>query len=338
MFKCALVAGGGAFGTSLAKVLSANFEKVLVLVRSKDVYDALKGKENKIYLPGVKIPQNITPILDWPKDLKIDCFVNALPMKAIRTFYQENQNRISEILENQATFISLTKGIDCDTLEFADDIFYSLFPNYKSNFTFLSGPSFAREILEEQITLMSLAGSSRTTLIKSLEMLTTNFVKISPTYDVKGVLIGGALKNVLAISSGIIEGLGYNYNTRAALITKGIKEMLRFSVALNARNETFYGLSGMGDLILTTTGGMSRNKRFGVDIANNGKTIQEIIDEKRDVIEGYGTTKAAYLLSKKFALKTPIFDGAYEVLFNQKDPKSVIAELMKMPSSFEILI
>jgi glycerol-3-phosphate dehydrogenase (NAD(P)+) len=148
------------------------------------------------------------------------------------------------------------------------------------------------------------------------------------------VLLGGALKNVLAIAGGIIEGLGFNHNTRAAMITRGIAEMLRFGIVYNARPETFYGLSGMGDLILTTTGELSRNKTFGFDIAK-GKSPEEIIKSQRTVVEGYKTTKAAFLVAQKYDIRATIFTACYDVLYKNMSTQEVIRRLMKNRPTFE---
>jgi len=164
--------------------------------------------------------------------------------------------------------------------------------------------------------------------------LQTDFFKCFPTYDVKGVLLGGALKNVLAIAGGIIEGLGYNHNTRAALITRGIVEMLRFGVVFNARPETFYGFSGMGDLILTTTGEISRNKSFGIEIAK-GHRPAEIIQRSRSVVEGYKTAKAAYGLSQKYDIRAMLFTGVYKVLYEEADAKDLMKGMMTLPAKFQ---
>jgi len=230
--------------------------------------------------------------------------------------------------------VSLSKGIDPDTLELPDDLFYRYFSKYKDQFTFLSGPSFAKEIVDEQITLVSLAGRSKKMLTSVADMLETPYFKIFPSYDVKGVLLGGALKNVLAIAGGIIEGLGFNHNTRAAMITRGIAEMLRFGIVYNARPETFYGLSGMGDLILTTTGELSRNKTFGFDIAK-GRTPEEIIKSQRTVVEGYKTTKAAFLVSQKYDIRATIFTACYDVLYKGMSTQEVIRRLMQNRPTFE---
>lgn len=339
-YKTSLVLGAGAFGTSIASVLANNFERVILKVRSEDVYRQIKDSaENSVYLPGLTLPKNIIPALEWSEvdelDGEIQLVISGLPTAAIDDFFSAHQKRIERYLKKGVPLVSLSKGIDPETLELADDLFFDLFPNHKDLFTFLSGPSFANEIMQEQITLVTLAGRSRRVLKSVAEMLEAPYFKVLMSYDVKGVLLGGALKNILAICGGIIEGLGYNHNTRAAMVTRGIVEMLRFGQVFNARPETFYGLSGMGDLILTTTGELSRNKVFGLEIAK-GRRPEDIIQSQRTVVEGYKTTKAAYLISEKYEVRARIFNGLYSVLYEGEDPKSVIEKMMLVPSKFEL--
>ena len=340
-YKNALVVGAGAFGTSLASILADRFEKVVLKVRSKDVYDAINNdRENSVYLKGIKLKENIQAVLEWNEldkdfDQNIQLLVSGLPTAGIKPFFEENFDRFEKYFERGIPLISLSKGIDSETLELSDDLFFDYFPHYRDLITFLSGPSFAKEIMQEQITLVTIGGRSRKVLSQISHMLDTSYFKALPSYDVKGILLGGALKNVLAIAGGIIEGFGYNHNTRAAMITRGIVEMLRFGKVYNARPETFYGLSGMGDLILTTTGGLSRNKQFGLEIAKGRKPI-EIINSQRTVVEGYKTTKAAHLLSEKYEIRARIFNGLYEVLYNEVPANEVITMLMNTPAKFEI--
>ena len=336
----ALVIGAGAFGTSIASVVANNFEEVIIKVRSKDVYESLKSGKNEIYLPGHTIASNVTPALTWDEvdDLCGGCpdlIISGLPSSAISHFFTVEKERFEFYFSKETPLVSLSKGIDIDTLELPDDLFFDLFPNYRDNFCFLSGPSFAKEIMLEQITLTTLAGRSRKVLLKVIDQMETSYFKCLGSYDIKGVLLGGALKNVIAIAGGIIEGLGFNHNTRAALISRAISEMLRFGQVFNARPETFYGLSGMGDLILTTTGGLSRNKSFGLEIAK-GRSAKEIIESQRTVVEGYKTTKAAFFLAKRYQIKTRIFAGVYAVIYKGVAPEDVIHELMRVPSRFEI--
>lgn len=334
----ALVIGAGAFGTSMAQVISANFKTIIAKVRSKDVYESISKGENSIYLPGQKIADNIVPALTWDEAFtdgkNFDLIVFGLPTSAIIPFCHENKDILSELLDRKIPIISLCKGIDSEKLLFPDDLFFQFFPNHQDQFCFLSGPSFAKEIIDEQITIVSMAGNNKKLLLDTCKMIQTDYFKAFPTTDIKGVLLGGALKNIIAIAGGIVEGLGYNHNTRAALITRGIIEMLRFGEIFGARPETFYSFSGMGDLILTTTGDLSRNKSFGQKIAN-GKSATEIIESQRSVVEGYKTTKAAYLLAEKHNIQTRIFDGMYRILYQDVLPQDIISELMKLPSRFD---
>ncbi len=339
-YDYALVVGAGAFGTSIASVLANNFKKVILKVRSEDVYESLLKGTNSVYLPGIELADNIVPALTWDEvdqktQGKVEIIVSGLPTAGISSFFKENYDRFSKYFADGVPLVSLSKGIDPVTLEMADDLFFDLWNEHKEIFAFLSGPSFAKEILEEQVTLVTLAGRSKHVLESISEMLDTTYFKVLPSYDVKGVLLGGALKNILAIAGGIIEGLGYNHNTRAAMITRGIAEMLRFGKVFNARPETFYGLSGMGDLILTTTGELSRNKTFGIEIAK-GRSALEIINSQRTVVEGYKTAKAVHLICEKYGIRANIFEGVYKVLYEEAIPGDVLKKLMNQPSKFEL--
>ncbi|MFX3675455.1 MAG: NAD(P)H-dependent glycerol-3-phosphate dehydrogenase [bacterium] len=341
MKTAGIVIGGGAFGTALASILAKSVDQVVIKVRSDDVYEAINSGENGVYLPGLTLPENISAAKDWDElDKKLEghdkkLIISGLPAAAIGDYFKENKDYFVKMFKQGIPLVSLSKGIDPVTLELSDDLFYDLFNDYKDQIMFLSGPSFAKEIIQEQITLVTLAGRHKGHLEDVSNLLECSYFKALPSYDVKGVLLGGALKNVLAIAGGIVEGLGFNHNTRAAMITRGIAEMLRFGKVFNARPETFYGLSGMGDLILTTTGELSRNKTFGIEIAK-GRKAKEIIASQRSVVEGYKTTMAVHLLSQKYDVRARIFGGVYQVLYENMEPRMVIEGLMQSPSRFEI--
>ena len=338
--KIALVIGAGAFGTAMAQVLATNFDKVILKVRSEDVYQAIRLGENSVYLPGLKIASNVEAALSWDEvDVypasDIELIVSALPTNGIAEYFIANHDRFLRYLEKEIPILSLSKGIDPETLELSDDLFYENYPHFKDLFCFLSGPSFAHEIMQGQITLVTVAGRSKKVLENVINMTNTPYFKALASYDVKGVLLGGALKNILAIAGGVIEGLGYNHNTRAALITRGIAEMLRFGAVYNARPETFYGLSGMGDLILTTTGDLSRNKTFGLELAK-GRKASEIISSQRNVVEGYKTAKAVHFISERYDIRAQIFNGVYDVLYENHPPREVITKIMGSQTKFEL--
>ena len=284
-----------------------------------------------------QLPTNVKIVYQWDEidrfEEKIKLVVSGLPSTAIEEYFTKHNKRFSKYLKKGIPLVSLSKGIDPETLELPDDLFFSLFNEHKDLIAFLSGPSFASEIMEEQITLVSLAGSCRENLKRISDMFKTSYFKSFPSLDIKGVLLGGAIKNVIAIAGGIIEGLGYNHNTRAALITLGIGEMLHFGKIFGASAETFYGLSGMGDLILSTTGGVSRNKQFGLEIAK-GRLPQDILNEDGILVEGHKTCAALYDLAKKHNIQAVITNGLYEVLFHNKDPKKIIKKLMRYPAVF----
>jgi glycerol-3-phosphate dehydrogenase (NAD(P)+) len=339
-FKVALVIGAGAFGTAIAQVLASNFDKVILKVRSEDVYLAIKKGENSVYLPGLKVASNVDAALTWDEvdaynANDIELIVSALPTSGIAEYFKDNHDRFLAYFSKGIPLLSLSKGIDPETLELSDDLFYDSYPKYKELFCFLSGPSFAHEIMQGQITLVTVAGRSKKILENVITMTNTPYFKALASYDVKGVLLGGALKNILAIAGGVIEGLGYNHNTRAAMITRGIAEMLRFGAVYNARPETFYGLSGMGDLILTTTGELSRNKNFGLELARGRKAL-DIIQSQRNVVEGYKTAKAVHFISKRYDIRAQIFNGVYEVLYEDHAPQEVITKIMGSATKFEV--
>ena len=341
MFKTAVVIGGGAFGTSMASILANNFSRVILLVRSHDVYQGVKEKGiNTVYLPQFTLSKKIIAANTWDEvdsliQEKIELIVSGLPTQSMREYFGQHQQRIERYLSNGIPMVSLSKGIDADTLELPDDILAHHFPHQFDKILHLSGPSYAEEILTEQISMVSLAGRDKRLLEICGKMIDTEYFKVMYSYDVKGVLLGGALKNLLGIAGGIVEGLGFNHNTRAAMITRGINEMLRFGVVYNARPETFYGLSGMGDLILTVTGNLSRNKTFGIEISK-GRRPEDIINSQRTVVEGYKTTLAAFKIAEKYDIRARMTRGLYSVLYENANPLLVIKNLMKVPSKFEV--
>ncbi|MDH4468200.1 MAG: NAD(P)-dependent glycerol-3-phosphate dehydrogenase [Bacteriovoracaceae bacterium] len=338
-FKHAIIFGAGAFGTSIGSVLAHQFQKVTLIVREKELFRSVnENHQNPLYLPNVILPKECVAVMDW-SDIKgqdaeeVELMVCGLPMRAIPSYLKKHKSDIASFLKRDVPLVNLAKGMDPDTLELPDDLFYNHFSEYKKQIAFLSGPSFAREIVDQQITCVSVAAPDREVLIQLIKMFNNSYFKMFPTYDAKGLLLGGALKNVLAIAAGIVEGLGLNHNTRAALITRGIEEMLRFGEVVNARPETFYGLSGMGDLILTTTGDLSRNRLFGLELAK-GKSPAELMSNDRATVEGYKTTAAAYKLAQKYQIRTRIFSGLYQILFQDVSVKKVMHEVMAAPVRF----
>ena len=340
--RTAVVVGGGSFGTAMAAVIANNFKKVIVLVRSPSLYEDLKRGVNQRYLPGTTLPPKIVPALSWGEvrekvEGRVELLTMGIPTAALSEYSEKHTEEIVELLEGNIPLVCLAKGIHTETLELPDDLLLKHFRNFQDQICFLSGPSFANEILDGKITAVTVAGRSRKVLESVGEMFSTDFFKVFKSYDVKGVLLGGALKNVVAIAGGIVEGLGLSYNTRSALITLAIREMLRFGVIYSARPETFYGLSGVGDLILTTTGGLSRNKQFGLEIAK-GRKPEEIISSSTRVVEGYKTAKSIHYISGLHGIYCPIFEAVYDVLYRGIAPTEVLEGLLDSEPGFEVRV
>ena len=329
--KTSLVVGAGAFGTSLASVLTDNFAKVIIQTRSRDLYQNLKQRENSKYLPGISLPDQLVPMLSWEDRQHgilddVELLVMAIPVAALAEYIEQNLKELRHLLQKGIPMVCLSKGIDSETLYLPDEIFSHHLGEFQRQFCFLSGPGFAREILQRQATMVAVAGSDSSVLDRVTSMFTTDFFKVVKSCDIKGVLLGGALKNTIAIVSGIVEGMGYSSNTRAALMTIAIKDMLRVGSFYQVHPETFYGLSGIGDLLLTITGGMSRNKKFGLELAK-GKKPGEIISSLNVTVEGYRTTKSVYLLCEKHGIECPIFKTIYRVLYEELSVEEIFPQI-----------
>jgi glycerol-3-phosphate dehydrogenase (NAD(P)+) len=208
-------------------------------------------------------------------------------------------------------------------------------PTSPSNIAALSGPSFAKEVCQRQPTAVSLAAKNHDLAVRLQPFFTTPYFKAFTTTDILGVQLGGALKNVIALAAGGADGLGFGYNTRAALISRGLAEIIRLGQALGADPKTFSGLSGLGDLILTSTGALSRNRTVGFQIGR-GMKLPEILKDMKMVAEGLQTTRAAYHLAQKHGVRMPIVQQVYSVLFEGKDPHRAVTDLMESAAGDEI--
>ncbi|MGA2193563.1 MAG: NAD(P)H-dependent glycerol-3-phosphate dehydrogenase, partial [Nitrospirota bacterium] len=227
-----------------------------------------------------------------------------------------------------AFFVSATKGIENDTLMTMGEVMEDVLPKkFHGRLAFISGPSFAKEVIKKMPTAVSVASHDPAAAKRIQEAFNTEYFRVYTNPDIMGVELGGALKNVIAIAAGCSDGLGFGHNTRAALITRGLAEIARLGMAMGANPLTFSGLSGMGDLVLTCTGELSRNRTVGYKLGQ-GIKLKEILDEMKMVAEGVKTTKAAYGLSKKHGVTMPITEQVYSLLYEGKGPKQVVRELM----------
>ena len=317
------IIGDGGWGTTLSILLSKKGFDVTLWGAFPDYVETLKcNRENIKFLPGVKIPENvkITSLLD--EALKASQLVIlAAPSQFMRGVLAMLKMRQ---LSGKA-FVSVAKGIENGTLKRMSEVVYETLGTRE--LAVLSGPTIALEVANG-VPSTAVAASADSGLVKEMqEVFMTDRFRIYTSSDVIGVEMGGSLKNIIAIAAGISDGLGFGTNAKAALLTRGIVEIVRLGVAMGARAETFYGLSGLGDLTTTCISQYSRNRWLGQEIAK-GKKLTDILHETDMVIEGVATSKSAYDLSKKYSVEMPITSEIYKVLYENKDPKKAVHELM----------
>lgn len=322
----ATVLGSGTFGTALASVLADKNAEVWIWSRNADLARDIHEKhENSKYFPGIKLPDNIKSSPDMEACLKdTDIVVFGIPSQSLTQVIKEH----TQILPEGVPFVSAAKGIDRDSLRLVSEIFEEELPGkFHKYLSYLSGPSFAKEILKQMPTVVSIAGRNEEVAKKVQQMFAHTWFRTYWTPDVTGVEVGGALKNVIAIAAGVSDGLGLGHNTRAALITRGLAEITKLGVKKGADPLTFLGLAGLGDLVLTCTGDLSRNRTVGFKLGQ-GKTLKEILAEMNQVAEGVVTTESTYMLAKKLGLEMAITEQVYLLLYQDKDPRQVVRDLM----------
>ena len=326
------VMGAGSFGTSLAKLLAENGHPVTLWSHSADTLDAIaKTGENSIYLPGIALPKmNLTQ--DAQNALQnAELVVTAVPAQATRSVWEKHR----EHLPKNALVVSASKGIEIGTNALVSDILLEVLgAEYRNKLFFLSGPSFAKEIALRIPTAITIAGWDAARIPDIQKSFHNEYFRVYGTADVNGVELGGALKNVMAIATGISDGLGLGNNSRAAIITRGLAEIARMGKRMGADPMTFMGLAGIGDLVLTCTGDLSRNRSVGIRLGK-GEKLKEIVDSMRMVAEGVPTTRSAYELAQRLGIELPIMEGVYSILYEDKPAKTAIIELMSRRLKFE---
>jgi glycerol-3-phosphate dehydrogenase (NAD(P)+) len=317
------VLGAGSWGTTLANLLAAKGETVRIWAYEPEVVEAINQRhENPAFLAGVPLDPGIRAFGD-PREAVSGApvIVSAPPSHAVRSVVSGLRSEVRP----GTLVVSATKGIETDTLAFMSAVFEECLP--EARFAALSGPSFALEVCQGQPTLVVAAAKEEGTARDVQRIFATSRFRVYSHDDVLGVELAGALKNVIAIAAGILEGLGMGHNPRAALITRGLAEITRLGVALGASPLTFAGLAGMGDLILTTTGDLSRNRALGVALAQ-GQSLADYRAAHRSVAEGANTSKAGVALGARAGVELPITQKVCEVLFSGKPARDGIAELM----------
>jgi len=294
--------------------------------------DLQRTRVNQTYLPAYRLPDAVTVTSDLAAAVKAKQFVvGVTPSHGVRELFSQ----IANIMDPDAIVINASKGLEDGTLKTIDAVYRDILPDrIARRATYLSGPTFASEIAAGLPAAIVLAGHDPETCAAAQSALTTLHFRIYTTDDVLGVLIGGALKNVIAIAAGLSDGLGYGSNTQVALITRGLAEMTRIGVALGAHALTFSGLSGVGDLVLTCSGDASRNRRVGLALGQ-GKKMPEILAEMRQVAEGVKTTKVAKELTAKIGVEAPIIDMMYAIIHEGVPAAEAILRLQARPARSE---
>jgi glycerol-3-phosphate dehydrogenase (NAD(P)+) len=317
------VIGAGSWGTTLACLLSDKGYDVTLWAFEKDLVDEInQTRINSIYLPDVTIPDNLKVTNNIEEALKKARYVvNAVPAQYTRLVFKE----AAACLNNEAVIVSVSKGIERGTLLTVSSILKEM---TRHPVTVLSGPSFAKEVIKKLPTAVTLATGDINTGIVLQEIFNTQYFRVYTHDDIIGAEMGGALKNVMAIAAGIAESLGLGNNARASLITRGLIEMTRLAVAIGARERTFSGLSGIGDLVLTCTSPLSRNYTVGMKLGQ-GLKLKEILGLTKSVAEGVATAESAYALSQKYSIEMPIIEQVYKILYEDKDPSLAVKDLME---------
>jgi len=321
------VIGAGSWGTTLAKLLTEKGIDVTLWVYEKDLCDEMiKCRINTLYLPDVFLPENlqITNQLEEAVQGK-DIIVSVTPSHVVRNVIGSAVNYIGK----NSIIVTASKGIENDTFLTMSQVLSQIIPpNLNVKIVALSGPSFAKDVARCLPTAVTVASRDEEAGRIVQQTFSTPYFRTYTHHDVTGVELGGALKNVIAIAAGVSDGLGLGSSTRAALITRGLAEITRLGIQLGADATTFMGLSGMGDLVLTCTGDLSRNRTVGIRLGK-GEKLQNILSSMRMVAEGVKTAKAAYHLSKKLNVEMPITEETYKILYEDKDPREAVISLMK---------
>jgi glycerol-3-phosphate dehydrogenase (NAD(P)+) len=328
------VLGAGAWGTALAKVLAEKGDEVVLWSRRSELCEAVNATgENARYLPGVKLPPNLACTHDLGGALTgAQMVVFVVPSHATR----EVARAAAPYMQARASIpvVSATKGIENESLMFMDEVLAFELPQLREQLAFLSGPSFAKELAHHLPTAVVIAAHDADVCAHVMQRFHTPYLRTYASDDVAGVECGGALKNVIAIAAGAVDGMGFGHNTRAALITRGLAEVAKVAMARGGSALTLAGLAGMGDLVLTCTGELSRNRTVGYEMGK-GRRLGEALAGLGHVAEGVKTAKSAYDLARKLDVEMPITGEVYAVLYEDKPVERAVRDLMARELGYE---
>jgi glycerol-3-phosphate dehydrogenase (NAD(P)+) len=322
--KKAAVIGAGGWGTAFSLLLSQQKIETRLWVREREVFEELRSsRTNSTFLPGVILPPDIFFTQDMAEALdRAEAIFVAVPSRYCRQIYLEMAPYVTPI----QIVVSLTKGIEEKTLLRMTEIMSQVFA-CRPHLAVLSGPSFAREVAAGLPTAVVVAAEKIEMAEKIQQSLASLNFRVYTSQDVKGVEIAGAVKNVIALACGLSDGLNFGHNARASLITRGLVEMTKLGLKLGARQETFYGLAGIGDLVLTATGKLSRNYQVGYQIGQ-GKKLEEILAGMKMVAEGVTTAISIRDLARREKVDMPICQEVYQILYEGKNPRDSLIDLM----------
>lgn len=324
------VIGAGSWGTALALLLYHNGHEVALWSVIEEEVELLRTKrENPDKLPGVKLPEDMTVTSDLALAAGKEMLILAVPSPFVRS----TARSMRELVREGQIIVNVAKGIEEATLMTLSQVIKEELP--QADVAVMSGPSHAEEVGRGIPTTIVVGAESRKTAEYVQSVFMSEVFRVYTSPDVLGIELGGALKNVVALAAGIADGLGYGDNTKAALITRGITEIARLGMEMGGKFETFCGLSGIGDLIVTCASMHSRNRRAGI-LIGQGKTMEEAMAEVKMVVEGVFSAKAAMALAKKYNVELPIIEQVNEVLFNKKPAAAAVKDLMIRDKKIEI--
>ncbi len=318
------VIGAGAWGTTLAKLLAEKAHSVTLWVWEHELALTMaRERENSIYLPGVELPDTLevtTSLMQAARGRS--ALLLATPSHVLRTVF----TGLLPSIEATTVLISATKGLEQDSCQTMSQVIRQVAPELRA-LAVLSGPSFAKEVSRGLPAAVVAASDDEQTAKRVQGLLSTSTFRVYAGHDPLGVELGGAIKNVIAIAAGVVDGLGLGHNALAALVTRGLREISRLGVAMGARADTFAGLAGLGDLVLTCTGDLSRNRQLGLALAK-GASVSDLLRRSPTVKEGVNAAKAAVTLAERFSVEMPICREICSILFEKKSPREAVAHLM----------
>ncbi len=333
--KKATIFGAGSFGTAIAQVLTANFDEVILWGRDAALVEVINTThQNANYLPGLELNAKIKGSTDLEAAAAgAELIVVATPSQATRDLLGKTQN----LFPRNVPIVSVAKGIENGTLSTMTEVLEQSLPDaYHQHIAVLSGPSFAKEMVRRLPTVVTIASRYENTAKAAQAMFKSDVFRAYTSTDVVGVQVGGALKNVIAIAAGMSDGLGLGHNSRSAIITRGLAEITRIAVRMGGNPLTLSGLAGLGDLVLTCTGELSRNRTVGYELGR-GRSLDDILKEMKQVAEGVKTAKSARDLSIKVGVELPICEQVYKIAWEGSSPRTAVSELMGRAAKSELV-